>query len=226
MGDQFPPQPQPLDPQQIPPQIPQRQPPAAPHPSAPAAALPPAVARPSSVPADLQRVIQAAVESALARAQMPGQGPVGSAPVQLQGSVALQVDPQTREEDRLAWEQLGVVPYGNLGEDYDDRDVDMLDIAPLASASSSDRRDQPLDPLQQPQSVGAGQAPETRVIQHPQYSQYQSQSLDPLQQPQSVGAGQAPENRVIQHPQYPQYQEPQYQYVSQHQQFQQHLRQQ
>ena len=74
------------------------------------------------------------------------------------------MDHNTREEDRLAWEQLGAAPYGNIVADYDGRDAVMVDLAPRASASSSDGRDQALGPLQQPQSVGVGQAPEDRVI--------------------------------------------------------------
>ena len=67
-----------------------------------------AFAGPSQLTADMQQFIVAAIDSALAWTQASGQGqnPPGGIP-----SDGLQVDSQTREEDRLAWQQLASQPY-------------------------------------------------------------------------------------------------------------------
>ena len=67
-----------------------------------------AFAGPSQLTADLQRFIMAMIDSALAWTQASGQGqnPPGGRP-----SDGLEVDSQTKEEDRLAWQQLADQPY-------------------------------------------------------------------------------------------------------------------
>ena len=65
-------------------------------------------ARPSQLIADMQRFIMAAIDSALDRTQASsyGQNPPGGIPTD-----GFQVDSQTREEDRLAWQQLAGQPH-------------------------------------------------------------------------------------------------------------------
>ena len=137
---------------------------------------------PSFVLEDLQRFIVTAIDAALARTQASG-------PRQQQALDGLSLDPQEREEDQMAWQQLAAshpsplptgvpqadfvtdAPQMDIALDQEIEDIQMADanLEHMGSVSSSGGQEWQVVPYQQPQVADEDQLPPQHLIHHPRY---------------------------------------------------------